>query len=343
MAKEQWKADDRVMSDFGGELFKGSIVSLSKTKAKVLFDDGETHNIKLEDLIRLRAKKKNLGSKAKPRTKEEKGGQGFNQYKIVWNGVNFKVKVDDGEFYGWWRKIRVKDSDLDGYGIDIMVRYEEHMYNVETIRYLEVDPREDQESLDADICAAVNKWLHYKCKGTFDTIEDLQQRAEKPVIRISQLSTIDKIIIDLKAYRDTALRCGGRRTMAMEGDYADTEPSMRIELDLSSQAATLKGSRVPPVGEGLLFDNVARDKSKGGKGRKTMATKSVGNPENIKDFLKRLEKTTDKGERRKLRAALRKMGHTGGTRQKPEKSQKPEKTNKPKKKKKAKKSKKSKK
>jgi len=323
MAKSiQWKKDDRVMVDFGEEFFKGTITKLVRQGAKVHFDDGETHDIKCSKLVRLRAKKQNLGSKAKARTKEEAGGQGFTQYVVKWDGVNFKVKADEGEFYGWWRKIRVKDSDESGYGVDIMVRYENHIYNVESIRYLIEDPRDDLESLNADICAAINKWFHYKCKGTFDTIKDLQQRAEKPMIRVSQLSTIDQMIIDLKAYRDTALRCGGRRTMALEGDNPDTEPSMRIEIDLSAQAATMKGSRVPPVGEGLLFDNVAKDISKGGKNRKAMSTKVEGNSDNIKGILKRLEKTTDKAERRKLRGILRKMGHTGGTRKKTKKGKK---------------------
>jgi len=298
--KKKWELDNRVMVAFGDEIYPGTITELTKTKATVLFDDGEVHSIKLMSL--------------KPEIEKEDEGQGFQQYEIKWDNhtVNFKFKTAEAEYHGWWRKIGVKDSDKIGYGIDIFVIYEGKRYNVETIPYINEDPRKDLPSLNADIGAAANKWFYYKCKGTFETIKDLEQRAAKPTITIHRLETLDRILIKLKEYRDTALRSGGFRVMTFTGDDSEKDPSMRIEMDLTTQAAALQG-RVPALIDGVILDRVGKDSSKRTKGRGQQLTVSA-DPKNVKVLIEKLAASKDKAECRKIRAALRKMGHKGGKR-----------------------------
>ena len=304
MAKIKWKQDDRVVVNFGDEPRCGSILKLTKTKAKVLFDDEEVYDVKLKDL--------------RPETDDEdklptRSQMGFQTYDIQWDKskTNFKFKAEGALFYGWWRKVTAKDAKIC-FGVDLMVEHQGHKYNVHTLQYYDKDPRDDLRSLNADICAAANKWFYQKCQGTFDTIEDLQQRAAKPTIKVKRLQTLDNIILKLKEYRDTALRSGGMRVMMFTGDEPDTDPSMRIEMDLTTQAMGLK-ERVPSLTEGVMLDEVAADNSKKKKGRGKKLELSPDN-KNVQELLERLKSTTDKVEQRKLRRVLRKMGHKGGIR-----------------------------
>jgi len=305
MPKKKWKQDDRVVVDFEGEPFTGSIAELTKTKARVLFDDGDVEDIKLRDL------KSEAMEKFTPLGPTDKG---FHQYDIEWDKetINFKFKAEEGKFYGWWRKVRVGAEGKIAYGIDILVEYKSHRYNVKTLLYFNNDPRGDLQSLDADICAAANKWFYSKCQGTFDTIEDLQQRAAKPTIMIRQLETLDRIILRLKEYRDTSIKCGGLRIMTFTGDTPEKDPSMRIEIDLTTQALGYKG-RAPSLFAGAVLDRVAKDSSKKSQGR-SEPIKAVPDSKNVQTLVQKLQSSKDKVERRKIRATLRRMGHKGGAR-----------------------------
>ncbi len=296
-SKAMWKLRDRVMVDFEGELYPGTITKLMKTKAKVSFDDGEVYDLSLKE----------LQVEEKPDSKPVAQDRGFNQYDLIWDKakVNFKFKADGAVFYGWWR--RVPSSEEKRYGVDLMVVYQDHTYNVETLCYFEEDPRNNLRSLNADICAAANKWFYQKCKGTFQTIEDLRQQAAKPTIKITRLATLDALILKMKEYRDTAIRCGGRRVMTFSGDHSETEPSMRIELDLTTQALGFDG-KVPSLLEGAALDEVTSR----GKNRKTI--EKSPDSINVDALLKKLANSKDKAEQRKLRSILRKMGHKGGAR-----------------------------
>lgn len=306
MVKRKWKQDDRVIVNFEEELYSGSISELTKTEAKILFDDGDVYDIELKDL------KPEVEEDSSASTCQVQGG--FHQYDVKWDArvVNFKFKVDKAEFFGWWRKVQVKNSFEIAYGIDLMVNYQGQRYNVETLPYRGKDPRDNLQSLNADICAATSKWLYSKCQGTFDTIDDLQQKAAKPTIMIYHLETLDRIILKLKEYRDTAIRSGGLRTVMFTGDDPEKNPSMRIQMDLTTQAHALKG-RVPSLTDGVIFDRVAEDNSKKIKGR-GKPIEVAPDSKNVQDLVKKLQASKDKTERRKLRAVLRKMGHKGGSR-----------------------------
>lgn len=305
--KKKWEEDNRVLVDFDGEDYPGAIVELTKTKAKVLFDDGEVHDIELKD----------LKSGPSPVSEEDEDfvSQGFSQYNIKWDktNVNFAFKAEGGKFYGWWRQTRIEGGGM-AYAIDLHVEYKDQKYSVETIGYLGKDPRDDIDSLNADICAAANKWFYSQCNGRFDTIHELKQKADKPTITIRRLETIDRIILRLKEYRDMAIRSGGFRIMTFTGDNEKTDPSggMRIQMDLTSQAMGLKG-KVPSLYNGTILDSVAEDSSKKAKGR-GRPLELEPDQKNIDELLKQLQQEKDKSKQRKIRATLRRMGHRGGAR-----------------------------
>jgi len=319
--KRKWKLDDRVVVDFDGEPYSGSISKLTKSKATILFDDGDVFSVKLKDLKPEpepeSESEPELESESEPKAtgKSRRGKKGgYIQYTVEWDKpkINFKFKAESGVmFYGWWRKV---PSEVEqAFGVDLMVEYKGSRYNVDTLHYYEHDPRNNINSLNADLCAAANKWLYQKCQGTFDTIESLQQRAAKPTIRINRLETLDKIILKLKEYRDVALRSGGTRTMMFTGDFPETDPSMRIQMDLTKQALGLKGKAVPSLINGVMLDEVATDNSKKKKGR-GKSLELTPDPKLVESLISQLKLSKDKAEKRKLRSALRKMGHRGGTR-----------------------------
>jgi len=242
---------------------------------------------------------------------DEFEAEGFTQYDIHWDNsyVNFKSKNELGIFYGWWRKI-----SLESFAIDLYCQFQGKSYNCEVLYYTE-DPRDEIDSLNADICAAINKWFYHKCRGNFETLKSLELKANKPNVRINSIETIDKILLGLRDYRDTAIKSGGLYTFMFTGD-CDDDPNMRITLDLSKQAHGLQG-RVPSLYTGAALDfatdqeNMPRRKSKQKAERPTGKKVFQGN---IDELVKRLKETKDKGQQRKLRAILRRMGHVGGSR-----------------------------
>lgn len=298
--REKWSLDNRVKVKIDGEFWDGAIVEfVGKTKAKVLFDDGDVRDILLG---RLRKEKKFVS-------------EGFNQYNIHWDKdkINFKFKAEGGEFYGWWRLVKVEGGP-SLFAIDIHAKHEDKCCSVETLSYCAgKNPQEDINSLNADICASVNKWLYQKVEGKFETITQLYQKAEKPVIHIRSLGALDEIINRLMEYREVALSTGGIRIMTFTGELED-DPSMRIEMSLFKQALAFKG-RVPKLTEGATLDRVAEDSGRKIKGR-GKPTERTSDQSSIDSLLKELEKCNDPRKKRKLRQVLRKLGHKGGARAK---------------------------
>ena len=311
--KRKWKVDDLVSVEFEGEQYEGSIVELKGRKATVLFDDGDLLEVKQSDLELLEEQ----DDESDVIDKSQHSNVGFNQYNIHWadDMINFKFKAEGGEFYGWWRKCRIGCTDETiGYAIDLHVKFEGKLYNIDSIHYMDNDPREDLQSLNGDICAACNKWFYYKCNGDFDTIKSLQQKANKPTIFIRKLATLDTIILTLKDYRDTAIRCGGQRVLIIEGDEHEDKPSggLRLDINLSTQALGFKGKKVPSLYAGVMLDGVAENNKKNAP-RKERIVK-VANPEDVQMLQDKLSESTDPKEKRKIRAQLRKLGHKGGGR-----------------------------
>ena len=308
--KKDWKEDDRVAVNFDNELYFGSIAEISKSQAKVLFDDGEVIDIKLSELQPL------------PQTIKEEDfiPEGFSQFNIKWDDrlTNFQFKAEEGKFYGWWRKTGIKGGGI-GYGIDLHVEYKGRGCYIETLGYLNKDPRENIQSLNADICAAANKWFYYQCEGSLETLSQLQQKVDKPTLTVVKLNTLDKMIVDLKDCRDLSLRSGGARIVILTGDDSDNDPKdgMRIKINLTKQAAALEGKVPPLLFESAAIDGVTVSKSKRGKG-KTERTKAIvaTNQKTIDELLKKLSSSTDKRQQRKIRGTLRRMGHQGGVRSK---------------------------
>ena len=236
--------------------------------------------------------------------------QGFTQYDVHWDDtlINFKLKNEIGLFYGWVRKISKK-----AHAVDLYTQFKGKSYSCEAIFYVD-DPRDDLDSLNADICAAVNKWFYYKCRGDYDTIHSLELRASKPVISINSIETVDKILLGLKDYRDTALTSGGLYTYMFTGDK-EGDPNMRIVLDLSKQAKSLQG-RVPSLYTGSMLDVASDTQALPRKKDRQKRLAENGNvfQGNINELLAKLKETKDKSQQRKLRAILRRMGHRGGVR-----------------------------
>lgn len=306
--KRIWQEDERVEVKFDNEVYSGLIVEIiGKQKAIVLFDDGDTFDLPFSRL-KLPTQQKQKRSKT---LKIASPNIGFNQYNIIWdsNKINFKFKADENQFYGWWRKTEI--AGLSAYAIDIYCESQSHRYNVECLSYLEIDPRNDLYSLNADICAATNKWFYYKCNGTYETIEQLRLKADKPTITVKKLETIDKIIVDLKEFRDTAIRCGGFRVAMFTGDDELNDPTggLRIHMDLTTQALGYKG-RSPKLLEGTALDNIGQKKSEHKKGK----VEYTANTEYVDDLMEKLKNSKDKKEKRKIRSILRKMGIRGGIR-----------------------------
>jgi hypothetical protein len=229
--------------------------------------------------------------------------------------VTIGDKTGDSEgarFYGWFRKTRVADGEIV-FAFDVFAKYKSDDVAVDCISYT-TDPRNNVASLNADICAAINKWLYGKINGNYKTIDTLTSQAKQPTIRIHRIGTIDKIIMKLKECRDVAIRCGGHRLVQIHGDK-DGEVPLNVIIDVTSQALALKG-KVPSLELGSMMDRVIETGNNDKKSTTSKATFNRNIPEesNVQLLVERLKSTENKSEARKIRAVLRKMGHKGGAR-----------------------------
>lgn len=314
--KRSWQEDDNVIVLISGETYRGTIVEVGKRKCQVLFEDGDDLEIATHRLMPYESDDPLDNIDVKNRNQES--NVGFNQFNIHWDKhtINFKFQACGGMFFGWWRKCHM-ESDKKAFAIDIHVKHKHDRFNVDSIIYYDDDPREDLYSLESDICAACNKWFFHKCNGNWDTIDSLLLKANQPTLVIHSISAFDMMLLELKQFRDSAIRTGARRTLILDPEDVINKPKhgVRIEIDFSAQAKGLKG-RVPALYTGGMLDTVTtkEGQKKGAhkKGKKQPINKAASGT--IDQLVKQLQNSTDKVEKRKLRAALRKMGHKGGAR-----------------------------
>lgn len=297
---------DRVTVLFDNEPFAGEVLALTSRRARVKFDDGDIRMIALDELTPEVA----IDDEPEESGETEHDGRGFNLYAVEWNETNFGVTMDDGSrFYGCWRKTVFgdrPDTRREGYAIDIWAKYKGHEYAVDSIPYLDIDPRSKPKSLDADICAAISKFMFY-VENDSDNLEQLRKKASRPRVRITRLSTLDQLCMRILEMREVALRSGGERIFTIEGDREE-DPILGIIIDVTAQAALIKDGRIPPLDRGAILDTPA---GRGGDGR---AFTFRADPKSIAALVEKLRVTKNKAEARKLRAVLRKMGHRGGAR-----------------------------
>jgi len=311
-----WKIDDQVVVLIDEETYRGTIVELTKRKAQVLFEDGDDLEIATHRLMPYELDDSFDNEDVK--SQDTESNIGFNQFNVHWDKhtINFKFKAGGGSFYGWWRKCS-SHGDLV-YAIDIHVQHKEDTFNVDSIYYYTGDPREDLYSLDSDICAACNKWFFHKCNGNFETIDSLLLKANQPTIIFKTIESLDMVIHEMKVFRDNAIRTGGCYTLILDPPDTEGNPKngVRIQTHLFTQALGLKG-RVPALYSGAILDTntsvTGRKKNAHKKNREATSSVTVTSG-SINQLMDQLKKSTNKTEKRKLRAALRKMGHRGGAR-----------------------------
>lgn len=246
-----------------------------------------------------------------------KGNQSNGVYKIKWDKekINFYFDTDDGlHFYGWWRYAKILHTDTMFNAVDVYVKREHDDPNqymdvcVDSLTYPE-DPRENLQSLNADICAASNRWFYQNFNGEVRAIDQLIKQARYPTIHINQLGTLDRLIMRLKEFRHVAITSGGTRLCELAGDKKN--PPLLVSINVTEQAMALKG-KAPTILQSTLMDSALRTK-RGGDIRAN-AVSITADPENVKALLNQLKQTRDKGVARKIRAMLRAMGHRGGAR-----------------------------
>ena len=314
--KKLWQEDDLVVVLIEGETYRGTIVEVGKRKCQVLFEDGDDLSIATHRLISYELDDPLDNIDVKDRNPES--NVGFNQFNIHWDDrtINFKFKACGGDFFGWWRKCSADGKMV--FAVDIHVLHKDHRFNVESIYYHDgMDPRDDLYSLDSDICAACNKWFFHKANGDYETIDSLQIKADQPTISFQSIAAFDMMLLELKQFRDTAIRTGSHRILILNPEDSIRQPKggVRVEVDFSAQAKGFNG-RVPTLYTGGVLDMVTtpagQKKNARKKNEKPAVTKTVTG--NINQLIEQLGNSTDKVEKRKIRAALRKMGHTGGTR-----------------------------
>jgi hypothetical protein len=253
-------------------------------------------------------------------------------------------------FTGEWRKTkfakadargRVVSDSVPGYSIDLRASIEmgdgtTRRFLVESLSYeamnegAEHDPRKDMHSLNSDICAAIRKWFFFDVKGDAETVRQLVRRANRPEVMAPSLEWFDRLIMKLHETRDTALRAGGERTIIIETGNA-TDATFAIRMNFTSVAIATDG-KPPSMYTGGMVEGIAAAGGSTGKGKRgergkdapvAKAMTYTPDPSNVAALTKRvaelnvLAKQGDmnaKSEARKIRAALRKMGHAGGAR-----------------------------
>lgn len=248
----------------------------------------------------------------------------FKESGIKWQNdrTSFHFETSEGvRFYGWYRRTRQRNSDAVAHCIDVYAKRtdaegKEKDVAVDSIVYLEKDPRENIRSVNADLIALANKWFFQRLNGKATILDDLVIRADKPTLKINSMQTLDMIILRLKEYRHTALHSGGERYLEIKGD--GPEPPVGIRLNLTAQAFVLKG-KVPKIGRGISADIARKSSGRGVKGGdvKTRSIMPVVASGNVDDLMKALIAAKDAGDKatcRQIRGTLREMGIRGGLR-----------------------------
>jgi len=233
--------------------------------------------------------------------KKQKGeNPGFNQYKVTWSGVNFTLMVEGVKFYGW-RRITSSPQDGKFWAVDVFAKWDNHTFAVKSVPYLDSDPFKDKYSLNADLCAIANEWWYQRCQGNHDTLADLVKKSKEPVITFRTLASVDAAIASFKRHRDEAILSGHHRFVGIKSD-GEHDPRVTIQLNLRKDAVQFQKSRVAPPLQ-ITAPTASHDEE----------TEDItGIEDEVKSLLDQLERTKNKGQGRKLRAALRKLGYHGG-------------------------------
>lgn len=217
---------------------------------------------------------------------------GFYQYPVQWmdmrgeplvfgkptnsdptEAVAFRLRAEGVDFYGSWRKTREYHSQLPAYAIDIFADYKGQKFCLPVIFYTHGDPRvkanveENDEygeastsqyigmrELNADICVAVNRWLHFHAAGNMQTLEDLKMRADHPVLNFKTFQGLRTMIQGLIDLYETSAKCGGYRLFELRGEEKD--PPVRIQTELTSNWMALASQEQSPPSSPRLPDEV---------------------------------------------------------------------------------------
>lgn len=246
-------------------------------------------------------------------TPPRKKPKGFHHYGVEWNIelTNFRFTTDEGlYFYGSWRKTKNSNSNEIMFAIDMYAKRDEQEFAIDPIIYA-ADPRENIKSLNADICASATKWFFMSANDNVKNIDRLKKIVSHPTIHFRRIESIDRVLMKIREFRDTAIRCGGRRLLELTGDDPK-QPTIYLTIDVSTQAFGLKG-RVPGLKEGAVFDRVILKPNQHGTNKGAVHTNRP-DAANVEALCKALKNTDNKEEQRKIRATLRRMGHRGGAR-----------------------------
>lgn len=344
----EWKwspsVSDKVVVESDGEFFIGEVLKILGDKYRInLVEAGGSVNTRLDKLFPMcltpKCKnpanrtpspyycKKCLEASKKYHTDKleqisKKGGQeskGFSQYGIKWNKGNSFFTLDQAEtgihFYGFYRKAKFKDEFF--WSIDLFAvrknpaKEVDEEFSCDPISYTE-DPLLSIRSLNADICAAANRWYYQRIDGSAKTIDDLVLQAKQPTVHINRLATVDALIMKIKEFRDTAIRCGGTRTFEIKGDRPGEIPLL-LQMNVSVQAFALEG-KVPSLGRAGAFDGLETRKRGERPAQPTKVLPDKANVDALLSQLKLAREADDKAQQRKIRAILRSIGHSGGMR-----------------------------
>lgn len=301
----KWVKGSIIRVNIGNRVRSGKILEmLNPETARVKLDNGKKYRIAIE----LLKAPKQRDIDCNDEDDEDDSDGGFSQYPINWDIeiVNFSTKIRGIRFNGWWRK-----RGVNSYAIDIYATLENGKnVSVEGLGYLE-DPKDNVKSLNSDICAAINKWFHLNEVAGVTTMQELTNKAKNPVLVIRRLETIDRMILGMKEFRDTAIRCGGTRFFNIKGDGIDLdEPNMGLSINITPQAMALDG-KIPSLYDGAVYDGISGKRGARG-GSKIVLQPKTENVQALVEMLDRAKKSGDQTESRKIRASLRRMGHRGG-------------------------------
>ena len=230
---------------------------------------------------------------------------------VVWDDgyLNFKALIfQQGcqvNFYGWYR---ISGAGLHAkaiYSIDLYARHGNREISLKSIPFPE-DPRLNIAAVNEKIMAHCNEFFAQCIVPHALSWAEFEKLMTAPSGKINRAETIDRLLIEARATRDTAFSAAGTRFIKITPD--EGQP-YTIELDLTRQARALDG-KVPSLEYGTIADIALRD----GKGQAGKRLKVEGSKENIESLAARLAKATDAGEQRRIRALMRQMGHKGGVR-----------------------------
>jgi len=355
---------DRVERDFNGTKLIGRVTMIGEGgEVAVEFDHGDEITCHLDDLS-----DPSEDYSIEASTPVHADQPGFNQYAIEWvdaqgeklvfgkphndppeRAIRFRAQADGVKFYGQWRITRTSDG-ATAWCIDIYANYNGQPYTMSPLVYYDRDPRIPAESeemteggeasttryagmrdLNGDICMAINKFLHFHLSGNVQTIDDLRNRANHPVIAFESFDAIRSCILQLTDLYNKSLRSGGYRTCEIKGDTPESVPVL-FTCNLTGQVRrAIEGEvRIPPAPEppaemiensGVIVTPGKVVIAKPGRPKRTGVPDPTGNAKELIDQLKAIQAKPSKDRTpdevsyaKKLRAALRKVGHHGGTR-----------------------------